>query len=201
MPLLPNVLLTTARAAYSSVTGQTAQAGVYLSKIQAAMDEITIESAQKFLMDANGGILRADYQVSVDAGTDIAVGDLITTIVLLRDGVTAWPADQTTTAIATTGSAIGATGVQTCTPASMTAISVGTPLLCDSGASQEMVRVSAVTSTTFTASFGHTHAANFSLALLNTLWRVVFHREAAPGILPERTLFIERIFSGGPISH
>ena len=63
----------------------------------------------------------------------------------------------------TTGSAIAATGLQTCTPAAMTNIAVGVPLLCDSGGSQETVVPVAVTATTFTAVFANTHSNGFAI--------------------------------------
>ncbi len=65
--------------------------------------------------------------------------------------------------INTTGSAIASTGLQTCTPAAMTNIAVGVPLLCDTGASQETVVPISVTATTFTAVFANTHSASFAI--------------------------------------
>jgi Phage gp6-like head-tail connector protein len=50
-------------------------------------------------------------------------------------------------------------GAQTVTPGSMAGIAVGTALRVDAGTSQEIIVVTAVTSTTFTATFGLTHAA------------------------------------------
>jgi hypothetical protein len=61
----------------------------------------------------------------------------------------------------TTGSTIGSTGSQTCTPGSMAGVVVGAPLVCDAGGSRETAIVTAVTATTFTVTFAQTHAANF----------------------------------------
>ncbi len=63
----------------------------------------------------------------------------------------------------TTGSAIASTGLQTCTPAAMTNIAVGVPLLCDTGGSQETVVPVAVTATTFSAVFANTHSNGFAI--------------------------------------
>lgn len=67
---------------------------------------------------------------------------------------------STTNRNSTTVSAIsGATpGVATITPGSMAAIYVGAKVLVSSAAGGEIVIVTAVTSTTFTASYGHVHA-------------------------------------------
>lgn len=59
--------------------------------------------------------------------------------------------------------AVSSTGVATVTPASMANISVGTQLLVDTGASQETVTISAVTSTTFTATFAQTHSGTWNI--------------------------------------
>ncbi len=73
------------------------------------------------------------------------------------------------TTVNTTGSAIASTGSQACTPASMTNISVGVLLTCDTGGSLEVVQVTAVTGTTFTATFAHTHSASFAITATNVL--------------------------------
>jgi hypothetical protein len=62
-----------------------------------------------------------------------------------------------------TSTAVGAAGAATITPASMANISVGTSLLVDTGASQETVVVTAVTATTFTATFANTHSSTWNI--------------------------------------
>jgi len=62
-----------------------------------------------------------------------------------------------------TSTAVAAPGVVTITPAAMTNIFVGTPLLVDTGASAETVIVTAVTSTTFTATFANTHSSTWNI--------------------------------------
>ncbi len=52
-----------------------------------------------------------------------------------------------------------AAGAQTVTPLSMTGINVGSQLTIDTGANQEVVNVTAVTATTFTATFAKPHGA------------------------------------------
>lgn len=62
---------------------------------------------------------------------------------------------------ATTVSGSISAGTQTVTPASMAGITAGATLLIDVGASQEVVIVSAVTATTFTAPFTLAHTGPF----------------------------------------
>ncbi len=67
-----------------------------------------------------------------------------------------------TTFASTTVDAATAAGVQTVTPESMSGIEVGTNLLMDgfrNPGAGEWIAVTAVTSTTFTATFAHPHAA------------------------------------------
>lgn len=63
----------------------------------------------------------------------------------------------------TTTTAVGAPGSVTITPAAMTNIFLGTQLLVDTGASAETVVVTAVTSTTFTATFANTHSSTWNV--------------------------------------
>jgi hypothetical protein len=69
------------------------------------------------------------------------------------------------TAINTTGPSTIAAGSRTVTPVSMVGITTSTPLLIDSLASgiQETVTPSAVTATTFTATFVNGHSAGFGI--------------------------------------
>ena len=63
----------------------------------------------------------------------------------------------------TTPTAVAAPGVVVITPASMTNIVIGTALLVDTGASAETVVVTAVTATTFTATFANTHSSTWNV--------------------------------------
>lgn len=63
----------------------------------------------------------------------------------------------------TTSTAVASAGSVAITPGSMTNIFVGTQLLVDSGASAETVVVTAVTSTTFTATFANTHSSTWNI--------------------------------------
>jgi hypothetical protein len=62
-----------------------------------------------------------------------------------------------------TSTAVSAAGSVTITPASMTGIFVGNPLLVDTSTSQETVIVTAVTATTFTATFTKTHSSTWTI--------------------------------------
>lgn len=63
----------------------------------------------------------------------------------------------------TTSTAVSSAGSVTITPSAMTNIFVGTQLLVDTGASAETVVVTAVTSTTFTATFANTHSSTWNV--------------------------------------
>ena len=76
--------------------------------------------------------------------------------VLQKRGAALLVNTSTTTAVASAGSA-------TITPSAMTNIAVGTSLLVDTGASQETVVVTAVTATTFTATFANTHSSTWTI--------------------------------------
>lgn len=60
-------------------------------------------------------------------------------------------------------STVGSAGAATITPTSMLGIHVGDTLQVDSGGSQELVVVTAVAATTFTATFANTHSAGFAI--------------------------------------
>lgn len=62
-----------------------------------------------------------------------------------------------------TSTAVSSAGSVAITPSAMTNIFVGTQLLVDSGASAETVVVTAVTSTTFTATFANTHSSTWNI--------------------------------------
>ena len=68
--------------------------------------------------------------------------------------------------------AVGSTGSQTVTPAAMDGITVGGTLLCvnSDGTNPEIVRVTAITSTTFTATFASTKSANWTLFVQSYGW-------------------------------
>jgi hypothetical protein len=84
--------------------------------------------------------------------------------------LTATAGALTTGNITTSAAAITTTGQETVTPAIMEPyITVGAALLIDAGqANQETVSVTAVTATTFTASFANKHAANFAISTAAT---------------------------------
>jgi hypothetical protein len=63
----------------------------------------------------------------------------------------------------TSGTAVSSTGSHAVTPASMYGIHVGDALLVDSGTTPEVVTVTAVTATTFTATYASTHLSNFTV--------------------------------------
>jgi hypothetical protein len=63
----------------------------------------------------------------------------------------------------TTSTAVSSAGSVAITPAAMTNIAVGTSLLVDTGESPETVIVSAVTATTFTATFANTHSSTWNI--------------------------------------
>lgn len=67
------------------------------------------------------------------------------------------------TLISTIPAGVTGTGSQTVTPASMTGITVGLLITVDVGTAQEIVTVTAVTATTFTAIFAGTHAPYVTL--------------------------------------
>jgi len=66
-------------------------------------------------------------------------------------------------AVSTAGSAVSGTGSQTVTPVAMRGIGNGMYLLCDTGASQEMVVVTGSTGSTFTAVFAKMHSGRFTI--------------------------------------
>jgi hypothetical protein len=92
MLLLANVLLTTTRPTFNTTTLATGPATPYLRGVLAHIGPAKA-SAYLLLPDAT---VKSLYQANVETGTDIAVGDLITTITLL-DGVTTWPGDNPNT--------------------------------------------------------------------------------------------------------
>jgi hypothetical protein len=71
-----------------------------------------------------------------------------------------WATPEVNTSIAAAVSA----GTQTVTPASMSNIELGILLAIDTGANREIVMVTAVTGTTFTATFASSHAAGVNVA-------------------------------------
>ncbi len=77
-------------------------------------------------------------------------------------------------------SAVPGAGAATITPTSMTGIVVNLALTCDTGGSQEVVIVTAVTATTFTATFATAHAAGF--AIVSTAIGAVFAKSHASGV-------------------
>jgi hypothetical protein len=77
MPLLPNALMSTAR-------GNTA------NPIHSGLEvhvQPNVQSSYKVLPVA---VMESDYEVTVDSGTDVVEGDIVTSITL-PDGETPWP--------------------------------------------------------------------------------------------------------------
>ncbi len=89
MPLLANVLLSTSRSTFtaSAYGGTTGTPTPHLSGIPANIQPMN--ATQYGLLPP--GALNIGYVADVDSGTDIAPDDLITSAVLLSDGVTPWP--------------------------------------------------------------------------------------------------------------
>jgi hypothetical protein len=81
-------------------------------------------------------------------------------------------------------------GNQTVTPASMANIVVGSQLAIDSGIYQEIVAVTAVTSTTFTAAFAIAHAAGATVTLAADA--------VLPGLITSVSLYFLRQTGRGP---
>ena len=87
MPVVfPNVLIWTARPAYSASTGTSAPVA-YLAEVEAHAGPIS-QSEYRSLPEA---ALESSYLVKVDIGTDITVGDMISQVTLPDDPVfTPW---------------------------------------------------------------------------------------------------------------
>lgn len=130
MPLLTNVIVTTARPTYNATTKITGPATTYLTGIEMHLEP---DKEANFLAQSEGA-LDVHYTGHVDSGVDVAVGDTLTSIKLASDGVTDYPG-------ASDGPATGSGNVE---------------------------------------------------------WRVTFHEETAPALLPERKLHITRVRGGGP---
>lgn len=89
----------------------------------------------------------------------------VATVLPARQGAPFIPADATTGTTSTTTVTSGSTAI---TPASMYGIHVGDSLLCDVGGVQEVVEVTAVTATTFTAVFANAHSGTWAIAASTT---------------------------------
>lgn len=91
MPLLANVLITTARSVRNATTGTTAAPTTSLVAIPAHAEPM---NAVKYAGFGDAAV-SCDYVLVVDSGTDIVENDRISSMVLMSDGTTAWPDDQT----------------------------------------------------------------------------------------------------------
>lgn len=85
MLVLPNVLISTSRSALNAAGG-TNPAMPYLAGVQAHGRPITPNDYRLVGEIA----LESDFVFSVEAGTDIVAEDIITSCVLIDDGVTTW---------------------------------------------------------------------------------------------------------------
>jgi hypothetical protein len=126
-----------------------------------AGDGLFLDSSTALTVDsAIAGI--GDLSISA-AGNLTLEGDVSGGNVTLT--ATAGTLTATTGNSTTSGAPITTTGQQTVTPTIMEPyITKGAALLIDAGADQETVTVTAVTATTFTATFVNTHAANFTIS-------------------------------------
>src|ERR1700690_4371683 len=91
MGILDNVLVTTARAGYTtpSVSGTSGITGTFTTHLT-AMSAHTDTPGIRYAGYGDAA-LSSDYVLSFDPGTDIVEQDRITAIVLKQDGVTPWP--------------------------------------------------------------------------------------------------------------
>src|SRR5258708_7738266 len=88
MPLLTNVIVTTARASFNASTGVTTTESAYLTGV-----EMHLEPEKEMTwMAKSEGTLDSYYKGHVDTGVDIATGDTLISIKQL-DGVTDYPGD------------------------------------------------------------------------------------------------------------
>jgi len=87
--LLKNVLLNTSRSVYNGSTGGTAAPTAYLTAVEAHGQPTTTRS----LIQHGQAVVSSEYEFSVDTGVDVAIEDIITSIMQL-DGVTPWPGDR-----------------------------------------------------------------------------------------------------------
>ena len=83
--LLPNVLITTARSSYSAGTGTTAPV-THVTNLLCHLAPVRASQLTTLPQDA----LSSQYVLTIPSGTDIVIGDTITSIVL-NDGVSPWP--------------------------------------------------------------------------------------------------------------
>lgn len=158
-----------------------------LSKILGLRRDITLGPSVMLIPSASAGSA-SDYEhiiATVPDLTKLAVsgqaGDLPQNAMQLR--LVAWTTEANLTGAATnnftwqvlqkragvllvsttTTTAVSSAGAVAITPAAMTNIFVGTALLVDTGASAETVVVTAVTSSTFTATFANTHSSTWNI--------------------------------------
>ncbi len=87
MPLFTNSYLTTARSKRNSITGISAPAADYMPALAAFFGPF---KAQNWGTLPENVVLSSEYEAHVDAGTDIQVGDYLTSV-LQADQQTPWP--------------------------------------------------------------------------------------------------------------
>lgn len=91
MPLLANVLISTTRADFSAPNKRTGAAPTtVLTSVPASISEESLQAFQRYQVPPEGG-MEEEVEFFLDSGTNIAFGDVITSVVLLTDGTTLWP--------------------------------------------------------------------------------------------------------------
>lgn len=89
MPLLTNVVITTARSTFDVTTRVTGVPITYLQRVPAHIEPNIGQVTFAAMPEA---ALTSDYIVTVDTGVDVVTQDRITSL-MLTDGVTPWPGD------------------------------------------------------------------------------------------------------------
>jgi hypothetical protein len=84
MPLLADVYLSTARAVYNPTTTATSAPQAWLAGVQASLEPEDATQPLVFPLDA----MNQQYRCTVDAGTDIVLGDVITSITTIQSNGT-----------------------------------------------------------------------------------------------------------------
>ncbi len=85
--ILPNALISTARAVYTASSGQTSEPVAYLAAVPAYL--APVRATQLATLPENA-LSQVTYCARVESGTDIVANDLVT-LITLADGLTPWP--------------------------------------------------------------------------------------------------------------
>lgn len=86
-PLLSNVTFNTSRSIRNSTTGVTGIPEAWLSGVGGHIRPMTASQYATIPQEA----MESQFIMTVDWGTDIGEGDVLSSILLLRDGATPWP--------------------------------------------------------------------------------------------------------------